>query len=152
MDDPCVLVRPIVVGEARKAGVLFEDAMSLAVLLLGELGARYRGCRWEEFRALFRVSFRRALRDSVRRVVREVPVDPLELLEAVQPDGQPVADAEVRIWWEQVLGSACLSPRERKAAEALGDSVFWGGDASWIPGWLLCRVRKKLRRAVAAGS
>lgn len=150
MEELYRMALPIVAYEARRAGVLVDDALSLASILVCEIGTRYRSCGEDAFGLLFRKSLRRALRDSVRRMAREVPVDPFEVLEAVKPDGQPVADVEARIWWEQVLESADLSPREREAAEALGDSVFWGEDASWIPRWLLCRVRRKLRRAVAA--
>jgi hypothetical protein len=140
----------VAVSEARRSGVRVDDALSLALVLAWELLLRYRPGGDREAAALLRTALRRALRQEAQCAAREVPVDALAILEVASPDGRPLADAEARIWWEQVLRRARLSPREREAAVAIGEAVLDGGECR-VPRWLRARVRRKLRQVVFGG-
>lgn len=150
MEQIYALSLRIAVSEAKRSGVCVDDALSLAPVLACELFLRYRPAGDREAAALLRTALRRALRWEARRAARELPVDALAILEVASPDGRPIADAEARIWWEQLLDRSGLTPREREAAEVIGEAAL-GGMRCRVPRWLRARVRGKLQRALLNG-
>ncbi|MEW6049301.1 MAG: hypothetical protein AB1609_22990 [Bacillota bacterium] len=142
-----VSVLPIVADEARRAGCEKDEALSAAGVLFMTLLSR-RALGEDGFRRYFRISLRYALARERRLAAREIPVDSLAILEAVQPDGQPLRDAEAKLWWQQLLDSADLSPAERKAAEAVGSAALEGLARPRASRRQLCKARRRLRRAL----
>lgn len=146
VEDAYLAVLPVVADEAKRAGCDEEEAFSAAGLVFMNLATGRE--KVQNFPAFFRVSFRRVICREQQAACREIPVDPVEILEALRPDGQPLQDMETRIWWEQLLDSAGLTPAERHAAEIVGYAALDGIVPPPVSKQRLADARKKLWRAL----
>ena len=140
----------VAVAEAKRLGVDEDEAVSIAgSVFMAVFGRCREGI--EDPAGFFRVSVRNALVNAAKAASREIPVDPEVILEAVHPDGQPVRDVEAKVWWEQLLERAKLTPRQREAAELLGFAALVGFPPPRLSRFVLRRLREKLRQTVLGG-
>lgn len=140
-------------SEARKVAFSYDDALSMAGVLLLKIMESYTLASETNLAMLFRISLRNSLINEVKRwrkheVLVETHIVRGEL-DRRQSSEADIKDVETKIWWEQMVEGLDLMPAEKAAAVKMGRLALSGRPCTEeIPSWLLYRIRKKMQRAL----